>query len=170
MRTKASWDAGKLVLDSLVAGTRPVRVHETWTLSPDSNVLTVETVNSVNGRELKQLLVLEKQPDAAGEPLRKPEETAGVHYKNVKVLKELPASVFLDAMRGFNMSLGVNCEHCHVQGKNDLDDKKEKVTARKMITMTRGINENSFEGKLEVRCYTCHQGKKEPVAQPAFAE
>ena len=170
MQTKASWDAGKLVLDSQVAGPRPLRVHETWSLAPDGNTLTIDTVNSVNGRELKQLLVLEKQPDAAGEPLRQPEQKASERYKNVKIMKDLTASAFIDAMRAFTMSLGVNCEHCHVQGKDELDDKKEKLTARKMITMTRDINQQSFEGKAEVRCYTCHQGKKEPLKSPAFSD
>jgi Photosynthetic reaction centre cytochrome C subunit. len=112
--------------------------------------------------------VLEKQPDSAGEPLRKPEETAGARFKNVQLLKDLPASQLLDTMRTFNMSLGVTCEHCHVQGNFAADEKPAKPMARKMITMTRSINDQTFAGKNEVRCFTCHRGQMDPQSRPAF--
>ena len=32
-------------------------------------------------------------------------------------------------------SLGVQCNYCHVQGQNDLDDKETKRTAREMMKM-----------------------------------
>ena len=127
-------------------------------------------VNTVNNQNMNTALVLEKQPDAAGEPLRKPEQTAGERFKNVKVMKDTPASLFLDAMGSFSMSMGKNCEFCHVQGKMDVDDKKEKATARKMIEMTHNINAQSFEGKNEVRCYTCHKGLNHPAGRPEFPE
>lgn len=168
MRTKPSWDGGTLVLESQIAGPRPAKSREAWKL--DGNTLTITAVNTVRGQEMTTVMVLEKQPDAAGEPLRKPEQTAGERFKNVKLMKELPASVFLDAMGSFSMSVGKNCEYCHVQGKMDLDDKKEKVTARKMIEMTHNINAQSFEGKMEVRCYTCHKGLEKPLARPAFPD
>jgi hypothetical protein len=57
-----------------------------------------------------------------------------------------------------------------VKGQDDLDDKKEKATARKMIEMTRQINAQNFEGKNEVRCYTCHKGLGHPAARPEFPE
>jgi hypothetical protein len=170
MQTKVSWDSAVLVLDSKVAGLRPIKIHETWSLSADGNILTVDTVNTVNNQNLTTALVLEKQPDSAAEPLRKPEQTAGERFKNVKVLKDIPASQFLDAMGTFTMSLGKNCEFCHVQGKMDVDDKKEKATARKMIEMTHQINHQNFEGKAEVRCYTCHKGQPEPLRQPVFVD
>jgi len=170
MRTKVSWDGGTLVLDSQVAGMRPMKMHETWALAADGNTITINTVNTVNNQNMTAVLVLEKQPEAAAEPLRKPEQTASQRFKNVKVLKDIPASQFLDAMGSFTASLGKNCEFCHVRGKDDLDDKKEKLTARKMITMTHNINDQNFEGKMEVRCYTCHQGHNEPMSRPAFTD
>jgi hypothetical protein len=170
MRTKPSWDGANLVLDSAVAGQRPMKMHETWALSADGKTLTVNGVNTVNNQNMNTALVLEKQPDAAGEPLRKPEQTAGERFKNVKVMKDTPASLFLDAMGSFSMSMGKNCEFCHVQGKMDVDDKKEKVTARKMIEMTHNINAQNFDGKMEVRCYTCHKGLTHPAGRPEFPE
>jgi photosynthetic reaction center cytochrome c subunit len=168
MRTQASWNGGTLVLESKIAGRRPSAMTERYTLSSDGKTLTVDSVTTMNGRDIKQSLVFEKQPDSAAEPLRKPEETAGVRFKNVKVMKEVPASQFLDSMRTFTMALGVDCEHCHVQNKNDSDEKKEKLTARKMLEMTHAINQQNFKGKMEVRCYTCHQGQKEPAKIPAL--
>ena len=77
---------------------------------------------------------------------------------------------FLDAMGSFNMAMGKNCEFCHVQGKMDVDEKKEKKTARKMMEMTHDINAQNFEGKNEVRCYTCHKGLPHPAGRPEFPE
>ena len=168
MRTQASWNGATLVLDSKVAGSRPATISQKYTLSPDGNTLTLEEVTTMNGKDMPQTLVFEKQPDSAAEPLRKPEQTAAARFKNIQIMKDVPASRFLDAMRSFTMSLGTDCEHCHVQNNFAADDKPAKNMARKMITMTRNINEQTFGGKVEVRCYTCHQGKVEPQSTPAF--
>jgi hypothetical protein len=168
MRTTAAWNAGILVLDSKIAGPHPATVNEKYTLSADGNTLTLDSVTIANGEDTRQSVVFEKQPDSAGEPLRKPEEAASVRFKNVQVMKETPASQFIDAMRSFSMSLGSDCEFCHVQGKFESDDKPAKAMARKMIAMTRTINEQNFGGRSEVRCYTCHQGKPEPQSRPSF--
>jgi hypothetical protein len=170
MRTKPSWDGSNLVLDSAVAGRRPAKVKETWLLAADGKTLTLSAVNMIANQSMNTSLVFEKQPDSAGDPLRKPEQTAGERFKNVKLLKDLPASQFLDAMGSFNLAMGKNCEFCHVQGKMDVDEKKEKNTARKMIEMTHNINAQSFEGKMEVRCYTCHKGLNHPAGRPDFPE
>jgi outer membrane lipoprotein-sorting protein len=63
-------------------------------------------------------------------------------------------------------SLGVECEHCHVEHANDKDDKKPKLMARKMMTMMMAINKENFEGHREVTCYSCHRGSLKPVATP----
>ncbi len=168
MRTKASWEGGTLVLESKVAGARPASIGEKYALSADGSTLTVTTVTTVDGKDNEQTLVLEKQPDSAGELLRKPEQTAGERFKNVQLLKDLPASRFIDAMRSFSMSLGVECDHCHAQGNFASDDKPAKVMARKMLIMTHGINDQTFGGKMVVRCYTCHRGQVEPQSTPAF--
>jgi len=167
MQTKVAWEGDTLVLNSVVAGPRgPVKRRETWALS--GNTLTINSTSTINNQNMSTVMVLEKQPDAAGEPLRKPEQTAAERFKNVKVLKDIPASAFLDAMGSFSLALGKNCEFCHVKGKDELDDKKEKATARKMIEMTHKINDQNFEGKMEVRCYTCHKGMAHPASRPDF--
>jgi hypothetical protein len=167
-RTTARMEGGSLVLESKVAAAKPGTMTEKWTMSDEGKTMTVESSALIDGREMKQALVLEKQPDAAGDDLRKPEQTAGERFKNVTIMKDVPASRFLDAMRTFNWSLGVNCEFCHVQGQMQSDEKKEKTTARHMLTMTSEINKQAFAGKLEVRCYTCHGGQKHPASYPKF--
>jgi Photosynthetic reaction centre cytochrome C subunit len=166
MRAKSSWEGNALVVEEHVGGAHPADVHEKYTLSEDGNTLTVESTRNINGREMASTIVYEKQPDSAGEPLRKPEETAGVHYKNVQLLKDVPASQFIDAMRSFSFALGENCDFCHVQGNFAADDKPQKAMARKMITMTTNINQANFNGQMRVRCFTCHQGHQEPHSMP----
>ena len=101
------------------------------------------------------------------------EELTQDHYKNIKVLKGIPASHLIATMRLFSSSLGVNCSYCHVfrQGappQMDSDDKETKKKARDMIKMVREINEHDFEGKSVVSCATCHRGNPKPllVAEP----
>ena len=73
-------------------------------------------------------------------------------------------------MQFISASLGVDCEHCHVERANEKDDKKEKETARKMIAMVAAINRDSFAGKREVTCNSCHRGAVRPAAAPAVAD
>jgi hypothetical protein len=97
-----------------------------------------------------------------------PAKPAGELFKNVKVLKDVPAGQFLQYMRSFNAALGKECTFCHVQDRSS-DEKHEKVVARNMITMSHEINEKFFNGKMEVRCYTCHKGAEHPVSTPPEA-
>jgi hypothetical protein len=167
MRTQSSWSGGVLMLEAKVAG-RPATITEKYALSSDGNTLTISSAMTAEGKTTERTVVLEKQPDSAGEALRKPEATASTRFKNVQILKDLPASQFIDAMRSFSMSLGVECNYCHVENNFASDDKPAKGMARKMLIMTHSINDSTFGGKMEVRCYTCHRGQAEPQARPAF--
>ena len=94
-------------------------------------------------------------------------------YKNIKVLKGIPADQVIPAMEFITASLGVECDFCHVRSERSLafdkDDKKPKEIARKMIEMMMAINTNNFEGKREVTCYSCHHGAAHPVGIPLVA-
>ncbi len=94
-------------------------------------------------------------------------------FKNIKVLKGVPADQIFPTMQFITASLGVECEFCHVrEGQKmvfDKDDKKTKVTARKMMQMMFAINKDNFEGHREVTCYSCHRGAADPVAIPLVA-
>ena len=98
------------------------------------------------------------------------QKTAGEAYKNIQVLKDVPAEQLFPAMQFISASLGVGCEHCHVRGAFEKDDKDSKKAARKMMQMMAAINQNNFEGHLEVTCYSCHHGGAHPVAVPTVQE
>lgn len=170
-RLTASSQAGTLTIAGEVTG-RSNTFTRTYTLSPDAQTLTVAIVNENDGRKMQSTLILRKQPEAEGEPLRKPEELAQAHFKNVKTasLQNLPASEFLNQMRYFAWSLNRDCEFCHVPHKFDSDDKPEKKTAREMIDMVASIDANNFEGHPDVRCFTCHESHARPLSHPQSAE
>ncbi|MGA7400632.1 MAG: photosynthetic reaction center cytochrome c subunit family protein, partial [Candidatus Sulfotelmatobacter sp.] len=76
-----------------------------------------------------------------------PAKTAVLQFKNIQVLKDIPADQLIPAMQFITASLGVECEFCHVQGAFEKDDKKPKQTARKMMEMMITINQENFDGK-----------------------
>lgn len=100
--------------------------------------------------------------DSTAERHRNSEEI----YKNIQVLKGVPADRFIPAMQFITASLGVQCSFCHVENHFEKDDKKTKQTAREMIKMMFAINENSFENLRTVTCYSCHRGEPRPPGTP----
>ena len=76
-----------------------------------------------------------KAPAAPAGPKLAEEE-----FKNIQALKGIPADQVIPSMQFIAASLGVECEFCHVAHANEKDDKKPKVTARKMINMMMAIN------------------------------
>jgi photosynthetic reaction center cytochrome c subunit len=95
------------------------------------------------------------------------EKKAEEQFKNIQVLKGVPADQIIPTMQFITASLGVECEFCHVSGAFDKDDKKPKQTARKMMEMMFAINQDNFGGHRAVTCYSCHRGSTDPVAIPA---
>lgn len=103
---------------------------------------------------------------AASTPM--PPKRAEEQFKNIQVLKGIPADSLIPAMQFITASLGVECEYCHVQGAFEKDDKKPKQTARQMMEMMFAINKDNFHGHTEVTCNTCHRGSTDPKAIPAL--
>lgn len=99
-----------------------------------------------------------------------PSKLAEQQFKNIQALKGIPSDQVIPSMQFIGASLGVECEYCHVHGANEKDDKKPKVTARKMIAMMMAINKDNFEGRREVTCFSCHRGAKDPVATPIISD
>ncbi len=93
-------------------------------------------------------------------------KTAEQQFKNIQALQGTPADQVFPAMQFMAASLGVECEFCHVEHKFEADDKPAKKTARQMIAMTLAINKDSFNGRKEVTCYSCHRGSHDPVGTP----
>jgi hypothetical protein len=93
-------------------------------------------------------------------------KTAEQQFKNIQVLKDIPAEELIPTMQFISASLGVQCDFCHVEHEMQKDDKKEKQTARKMIAMELAIDKGHFNNEVEVTCYTCHRGSPHPVGIP----
>jgi hypothetical protein len=91
--------------------------------------------------------------------------TAGATFKNIKVLKDLPADQLMPTMQEFSKALGGNCATCHIQGDFASDANKMKLVARDMIVMVRKVNETEPSVHKSVTCFMCHHGQKEPAAR-----
>jgi photosynthetic reaction center cytochrome c subunit len=88
-------------------------------------------------------------------------------FKNIQVLKGIPADQVFPTMQFITASLGVECDFCHVRDAFEKDDKKPKATARKMMEMMFAINADNFDRHRAVTCYSCHHGSMHPAAIPA---
>jgi photosynthetic reaction center cytochrome c subunit len=114
------------------------------------------------------LLFCQSQVMAQTQEKSSPEipKTAEKQFKNIQVLKDIPAGQLIPTMQFIAASLGVECDFCHVEHEMQKDDKKPKLTARKMISMELAINKGHFNNEIEVTCYTCHRGSPHPVGTP----
>jgi photosynthetic reaction center cytochrome c subunit len=91
-------------------------------------------------------------------------------YKNIQVLKGVPADQLIPAMQFITASLGVQCDFCHRENAFEKDDNENKQTARKMMRMMSAINQQNFDGHREVTCYSCHRGAHKPVNVPVISQ
>jgi len=107
-------------------------------------------------------LKAQSAPQSAAPPKKAEEQ-----FKNIQVLKGIPADQLFPTMQFIAASLGVECDFCHVQNAFEKDDKKPKQMARKMMEMMFAINKDNFQGNREVTCYSCHRGSARPIAIPA---
>ena len=106
-------------------------------------------------------------------PTAPQEKTVDQTRKNIQVLKGLPDSQLGTVMQFIAVSMGRRCDFCHVNkgGNNwvwESDDKEEKLTARKMMTMVLALNKDNFRGSPTVSCYTCHRGRSTPQGIPSL--
>lgn len=94
------------------------------------------------------------------------EKRASEAFKNVQVLKDVPASQWYETMSFFAGSLGVTCDHCHTSSFEKDDDSPKKLKARQMIRMVQEINTSNFVERNMVTCNTCHHGNAKPEPVP----
>ncbi len=100
-----------------------------------------------------------------------------VDAPGVKVLKGLTVPEFEAEMQLMTQAVGGSCGTCHARGNFASDANPKKATARRMIEMVQGLNQQFFadykpvegESRLgKVTCFTCHQGNARPAAAPAL--
>ena len=68
-------------------------------------------------------------------------------------------------MQFYNRALGVECTHCHVDGKWTDASKPPFATAASMAKMVTAVNDRLGAGE-RVSCWTCHAGTAAPARQP----
>jgi hypothetical protein len=107
-------------------------------------------------------------PQPRTRPAHAQEPAAEQVYKNIQVLKGVPASQIQPTMALITGSLGVRCSHCHTPGAFERDDKASKLTARRMMRMVLDVNRANFDGAAAVSCNTCHRGQTRPQSVPAL--
>lgn len=99
------------------------------------------------------------------------QEPAVVESPGVKVLRGLTVPQFEAEMQLMTQALGVSCGFCHARGDFAAETNPRKATARRMLEMTRTINQQFFPGYApmdgesrlgKVTCFTCHQGSERP--------
>ena len=105
---------------------------------------------------------------AAQEPAQPMAENV---FKNIQVLKGIPADEFMDTMGMFAASLIYDCTGCHVE---DILVRREAFAeatpriqrARQMVVMVNALNKQYFGGQPRVTCFTCHRGSGFPETIP----
>ena len=92
-------------------------------------------------------------------------------FKNIQILKGIPVDTFFESMGMFANALGNDCTYCHSsQAYFDKAAFAEQTPlmnrARQMIVMMNTINKQFFGGEPRVTCFSCHNGKERPRAEP----
>jgi len=95
--------------------------------------------------------------------------------ENVQVLTGLSLRELRGEMEMMSDALDVKCGFCHVAGNLASDENPKKVAARRMLALTKTLNETYFaaaaatEGTTlgHVTCFTCHRGSVKPINSPA---
>jgi outer membrane lipoprotein-sorting protein len=92
-------------------------------------------------------------------------------FKDVRVLKGIPADEFLDTMGMFASALLFDCVSCHakeiITDENAFALETPRIQrARQMVVMMNTINRLYFGGQQRVTCYTCHGGGNMPRSEP----
>lgn len=94
-------------------------------------------------------------------------QPSGEVFKNVQLMKTVPAGMLLKAMdEGIGRGLGRGCNDCHIAGDWASDSLQRKKTARTMMGIVNDINTSLLPrmgpGRggqpRTIQCVTCHRG------------
>jgi len=122
-------------------------------------------VQMTNPRIAAKLEDANQPPDEFG-PVEPGGDLAKDIYENVQVLGDLTDDEFNHFMLGVTtwVSPEEGCGYCHNEENLASDEKYTKVVARRMMQMTRTINNewSDHVGATGVNCYSCHRGNHVP--------
>jgi hypothetical protein len=92
-------------------------------------------------------------------------------FRNITVLRGIPADEFMGTMGIFSAATGLNCFDCHIDKgtpEGFAEDTPRKQMARRMVAMMTEINKENFGGRQVVTCFTCHRGSNQPRVTPSM--
>jgi hypothetical protein len=127
---------------------------------------------------LLAIAVMVGLPAARGQEKPVPDWSWPERAENLQFLPEdFPPQRLRAVMTGFTRALGVRCSHCHVGEEGaplssydfPADENPNKVTARKMLEMMKGVGEHldgiepSGPKRVNLWCHTCHRGQPRPL-------
>jgi hypothetical protein len=147
-------------------GKDALRMDDAWRLSGDGSVLTFREDSQFAEEPERHVTYVMARRTAKDWPEDTSSQPAEKQFRNIQVLKGIPASQLTVTMAGFTRALGVTCAHCHVSGQFELDTLPTKQVARKMLTMTNQMNAENFSAAAPVTCWTCHRGALTPESVP----
>ncbi|MBS1723306.1 MAG: photosynthetic reaction center cytochrome c subunit [Armatimonadetes bacterium] len=102
---------------------------------------------------------------AVGQDAPAQAQTSDQVFKDIKSFKGVPAKDLIPAMEFMAASLKVECSFCHKPDDFSAPTQM-KDTAREMIALQRDINTRHFNGRLEITCMSCHNGREHPLGTP----
>jgi hypothetical protein len=134
--------------------------------------MTVGCKRAIFGLSVFLLVCLLGLVSLAGQAAQEPAQPMAEDvFKNIQVLKGIPADEFMDTMGMFAASLIYDCTGCHVE---DILTRREAFAeatpriqrARQMVVMVNALNRTYFGGQPRVTCFTCHRGSGFPETIP----
>jgi hypothetical protein len=150
-----------------VFGGKELRLNDRWALSPDGKTLTWRQRHQFGSEpEGEDVHVFDRDPSSTWGNLPPP-KLAEEGYKNIQIMKGMPAPRLQGVMTNLTRWLGVDCAYCHVPGQFEKDDKLPKQTTRKMFQLVRAIGTDYFPAGNPVTCWTCHRGQAKLLSLPA---
>jgi hypothetical protein len=133
--------------------------------------MTVTRKSCVFGATVSVLVCILGFVSISGQAQEPPQPMAENVFRNIQVLKGIPADEFMETMGMFAASLVYDCIGCHVE---DILVRREAFAeptpriqrARQMVVMVNALNKQNFAGQPRVTCFTCHRGSGFPEDVP----
>jgi hypothetical protein len=133
--------------------------------------MTVTRKSCVFGATVSVLVCILGFVSISGQAQEPPQPMAENVFRNIQVLKGIPADEFMETMGMFAASLVYDCIGCHVE---DILVRREAFAeptpriqrARQMVVMVNALNKQYFAGQPRVTCFTCHRGSGFPEDVP----
>lgn len=135
-------------------------------LSPKETYQNGYRGTGMNTVMVKASAVAEEVPAPPYDPPGTDGQRAGEIYENLQVLGDVSDEQFNYTMAAITawVSPAEGCNYCHNPANMASDELYTKVVARRMLQMTRQINNGWTDhvGNTGVTCWTCHRGEAVP--------